>query len=115
GPSVSRFTFRYRLPPGWSVDALPPDVTTENGFGRLHVAYAVEQGVLVCRGELIFTRDRISAGEYPAFRAFVAQVDQTFARKVLVRGPRKAVQPQRAGRPDSPAVPRAAVALLAQP
>ncbi|MGZ5957070.1 MAG: DUF3857 domain-containing protein [Myxococcaceae bacterium] len=115
GPSVSRFTFRYRLPPGWSVDALPPDVTTENGFGRLHVAYAVEQGVLVCRGELIFTRDRISAGEYPAFRAFVAQVDQTFARKVLVRGPRKAVQPQRAALPDSPAVPRAAVAVLAQP
>ena len=24
GPSVSRFTFRYRLPSGWSVDALPP-------------------------------------------------------------------------------------------
>ena len=115
GPSVSRFTFRYRLPPGWSVDALPPDVTTENGFGRLHVAYAVEQGVLVCRGELIFTRDRISAGEYPAFRAFVAQVDQTFSRKVLVRGPRKAVQPQRAGRPDSPVAPHATVALLAQP
>jgi hypothetical protein len=97
------------------VDALPPDVTTENGFGRLHVAYAVEQGVLVCRGELIFTRDRISAGEYPAFRAFVAQVDQTFSRKVLVRGPRKAVQPQRARRPDSPPAPRAAVALLAPP
>ena len=100
GPSVTRFTFRYRLPPGWSVDALPPDVGTTNGFGRLQLAYTVEQGVLVCRGELVFSRDRISASEYPAFRAFVAQVDQAFSRKVLVRGPRKGVQPQRAARPD---------------
>jgi tetratricopeptide (TPR) repeat protein len=98
GPSVTRFTFRYRLPPGWSVDALPPDVGTTNGFGRLKLAYTVEQGVLVCRGELVFSRDRISANEYPAFRAFVAQVDQAFSRKVLVRGPRKGAQPQRAAR-----------------
>jgi hypothetical protein len=102
---VSRFTFRYRLPPGWSVDGLPPDVTTDNGFGKLKLAYTLEQDVLVCRGELVFTRDRISASEYPAFRAFVAQVDQAFSRKVLVRGPRKSVQPQRAERPSaSPAV-----------
>jgi hypothetical protein len=101
GPSVSRFTFRYRLPPGWSVDALPPDVTTDTGFGRIHLAYTLEQGVLVCRGELVFSRDRISASEYPAFRAFVAQVDQAFSRKVLVRGPQRTVQPQRAARPRS--------------
>ncbi|HTS81071.1 MAG TPA: DUF3857 domain-containing protein [Myxococcaceae bacterium] len=99
GPSVSRFTFRYRLPSGWSVDALPPDVTTSTGFGRLSLAYAVEQGVLVCRGEVVLSKDRISATEYPAFRAFVAQVDQAFSRKVLVRGPRKSTQPQRAARP----------------
>jgi transglutaminase-like putative cysteine protease len=111
GPSVSRFTFRYRLPPGWSVDALPPDVTTDSRFGRIHLAYTVEQGVLVCRGELVFTRDRISAREYPAFRAFVAQVDQAFSRKVLVRGPPKTVQPQRAARPR--ASPGAAPLALA--
>jgi hypothetical protein len=99
GPSVSRFTFRYRLPTGWSVDGLPPDVTTDNGFGKLRLTYAVEQGVLVCRGELVFARDRISASEYPAFRAFVAQVDQAFSRKVLVRAPRKTAPPQRAARP----------------
>jgi len=114
GPSVSRFTFRYRLPVGWSVDGLPPDVTTETRFGRLHVAYSVEQGVLVCRGELVFTRDRITANEYPEFRAFVAQVDQTFARKVLVRAPRKAVHPQRAARPGRRDVPLAPFALVTQ-
>ena len=109
GPSVSRFTFRYRLPPGWSVDGLPPDVSTDTRFGKLSLAYAVEKGMLVCRGELSFTRDRISVGEYPAFRAFVAQIDQAFSRKVLVRGPGKAVQPQRAGR----APPRPAALALA--
>ena len=114
GPSVSRFTFRYRLPPGWSVDALPPDVTTTTSFGRLSLVYAVEQGLLVCRGELVFTRDRVSASEYPAFRAFVAQVDQAFARKVLVRGPRKSVQPQRATRPP-PAAGVGPLALAAAP
>ncbi len=112
GPSVSRFTFRYRLPPGWSVDALPPDVTTTTGFGRLSLVYVVEQGLLVCRGELVFTRDRVSASEYPAFRAFVAQVDQAFARKVLVRGPRKSIQPQRATRPSAGGAP---LALAATP
>ncbi len=99
GPSVSRFTFRYRLPSGWSVDALPPDVTSDTGFGKLHLSYALEQGVLVCRGELVFSRDRISAREYPAFRAFVAQVDQAFSRKVLVRAPPRAAPPQRAAIP----------------
>jgi tetratricopeptide (TPR) repeat protein/transglutaminase-like putative cysteine protease len=114
GPSVTRFTFRYRLPPGWSVDALPPDVGTTNGFGRLSLGYTVEQGVLVCRGELVFSRDRIAASEYPAFRAFVAQVDQAFSRKVLVRGPRKSVQPQRATRPGRSAPP-AALTLASAP
>jgi hypothetical protein len=99
GPSVSRFTFRYRLPSGWSVDALPPDVTSDTGFGKLQLSYALEQGVLICRGELVFSRDRISAREYPAFRAFVAQVDQAFSRKVLVRAPPKAAPPQRAAIP----------------
>jgi hypothetical protein len=69
--------------------------------------------MLVCRGELVFTRDRISASEYPAFRAFVARVDQAFARKVLVRAPRKTASPQRAGRPS--AAPIASVALAASP
>jgi tetratricopeptide (TPR) repeat protein len=114
GPSVSRFTFRYRLPQGWSVDALPPDVTTESGFGKLHLTYAVEQGMLVCRGELVFTRDRISANEYPAFRAFVAGVDQAFSRKVMVRAPRATSAPQRADRPSAPAVAPVALATDAE-
>jgi tetratricopeptide (TPR) repeat protein/transglutaminase-like putative cysteine protease len=98
GPSVSRFTFRYRLPKGWSVDGLPPDVSSTGQFGQLTVKYSVEPGVLVCRGELIFSRDRIPAQDYPAFRAFVAQIDQAFSRKVLVRGPQKGASPQRARR-----------------
>ena len=101
-PSVNRFTFRYRLPSGWSVDGLPPDVTTETPFGRLTVRYVVEPGGLVCRGELAFTRDRISAQDYPAFRAFVAQVDQALGRKVSIRGPQKDAQPQRTGLPPAP-------------
>lgn len=108
-PSVNRFTFRYRLPPGWSVDGLPPDVTTETAFGRLTVKYAVEPGGLVCRGELAFTQDRITPQDYPAFRAFVAQVDQAFGRRVSIRAPQKEAQPQRTE------LPLPAPAVAAQP
>jgi len=108
-PSVNRFTFRYRLPSGWSVEGLPPDVTTETPFGRLTVRYVVEPGGLVCKGELAFTRDRISAQDYPAFRAFVAQVDQALGRKVSIRAPQKDTQPQRTE------LPAATPALAAHP
>jgi tetratricopeptide (TPR) repeat protein len=109
GPSVNRFTFRYRIPSGWSVDGLPPDITTETRFGRLTVRYAVQPGGLVCSGELAFTQDRIPAQDYPAFRAFVAQVDQAFGRKVSIRAPQKEVQPQRTE------LPVASPALAAHP
>ena len=109
GPSVSRFTFRYRLPKGWSVDGLPPDVSSTSQFGQLTVKYSVEPGLLVCRGELVFSRDRIRAQDYPAFRAFVAQIDQAFSRKVLVRAPQKGAQPQRADRAGPAAAPLAPI------
>jgi hypothetical protein len=80
------------------VDGLPPDVSSTSQFGQLTVKYSVEPGLLVCRGELVFSRDRIRAQDYPAFRAFVAQIDQAFSRKVLVRAPQKGAQPQRADR-----------------
>ena len=57
--------------------------------------YALEPGALVCTGELAFTQDRITAQDYPAFRAFVSQVDQAFGRKVSIRAPQKGAEPQR--------------------
>ncbi|MGO9063215.1 MAG: cell division protein FtsK, partial [Myxococcaceae bacterium] len=92
GPTVSRFHFLYQLPRGYVVDELPDAVTTETPFGHAQFGCHAEAEALDCSGEVAVTTARVSAKDYPAFRAFLAGVDQVFARKVLVRPTSSAVR-----------------------
>jgi len=85
GPSVSRFRFRYQLPRGYVVDGLPEALATSTPFGHANLGCRTEAEALECTGEVAVTTARVSARDYAAFRAFLAQVDQAFARKVLAR------------------------------
>ena len=85
GPSVSRFRFRYQLPRGYVVDAVPEALTTDTPFGHARLLCHAEAEALECTGEVAVTTARVSARDYAAFRAFLGQVDQAFARKVLAR------------------------------
>jgi len=92
GPTVSRFHFLYQLPRGYVVDELPHPIATETPFGHAQFGCHAEAEALDCTGEVALTTVRVSAKDYPAFRAFLTAVDQAFARKVLVRPTSSAVR-----------------------
>jgi cellulose synthase operon protein C len=85
GPSVSRFRFRYQLPHGYVVEGLPDALATDTPFGHARVGCRAEAEALECTGEVAVSTARVSAKDYAAFRAFLTNVDQAFARKVLAR------------------------------
>jgi len=85
GPSVSRFRYLYQLPHGYVVDELPHAVTTQTPFGHAQFGCRTQAEALECTGEVAVTTARVAAKDYAAFRAFLSEVDQAFARKVLVR------------------------------
>jgi hypothetical protein len=82
-PWMNRYEFEYSLPPGFAVPELPADLKEETPFGRLRIWHRIENGKLVCRGEVALTRTRIKTNEYPAFRAFLRRLDQAFSRKLV--------------------------------
>ncbi len=92
GPTVNRFHFLYQLPRGYVVDEVPDSVTTETPFGHAVFGCRAAAEALECSGEVAVTTARVAAKDYPAFRAFLAEVDQAFARKVLVRPTNSAVR-----------------------
>jgi hypothetical protein len=65
---------------------LPPDLSEETPFGRIRISHRMENGHLVSRCEVALTRTRITTSEYPAFRAFLRQLDQAFSRKLVASG-----------------------------
>jgi tetratricopeptide (TPR) repeat protein/transglutaminase-like putative cysteine protease len=85
-PWSNRFSYRYTLPPGWKVEEVPAPVTIDSPFGRFTVRYQTAGG-LTAEGEIAFKAARVKAADYPAFRAFVAEVDRAMSRQVKVAGP----------------------------
>jgi hypothetical protein len=85
GVWVNKLRFTYTLPAGWSPVALPSDVTDESPFGSLRLSAHKEGGKLVVEGTLVMARARVTPKEYPAFRGWLMQVDQSFSRKLLVQ------------------------------
>jgi tetratricopeptide (TPR) repeat protein len=92
GPTVSRFHFLYQLPHGYVVDELPQPLATSTPFGHAQFGCRAEGTELECTGEVAVTTARVSAKDYPAFRAFLSEVDQALAKKVLVRPTSSAVR-----------------------
>jgi hypothetical protein len=84
-PSVSRFRFRYQLPHGYVAEDIPVASTTHTPFGHARFECRTEGEALECTGEVALTTDRVSVADYAAFRAFLAQIDQAFAQKILLR------------------------------
>jgi hypothetical protein len=93
-PWSSSLSFRFTLPAGYQPRELPPPVNETSPFGSLRMSYRMDGGKLLAECELILSVARVSAADYPAFRAFLGRVDQAFARKVTVSGaPAQAAAP----------------------
>ena len=83
GPWTNRFEVRHALPAGYRVKALPAEAQEQTPFGYMRLTHRVENGQIVSEGEVALTEARISAGDYPLFRAFLKRVDEAFGHKVV--------------------------------
>jgi len=88
-PWEARFTYRYRLPPGWRPVEIPEPARLEAAFGSFEVVARAEGDGLVAEGRVAFSRSRIAVADYPAFRDFVGQIDRALSRPIRV-GPARA-------------------------
>ena len=85
GPWVETLSATYPLPQGYTASEPLPAFESVSRFGRASVKVRVEAGVLNCEGEFRIDSARISASDYPKFRAWVLEVDQAFGQRVTVR------------------------------
>jgi hypothetical protein len=108
-PSVSRFTYRYALPPGWRVVEAPAAASGASSHASFEVRAREEGGALVVEGHVTFAASRVPAAEYPAFRALMGELDRAFARTVRVAPAAEAAPaPGPEGPPGAAAAPAAA-------
>ncbi|HET9594525.1 MAG TPA: DUF3857 domain-containing protein, partial [Anaeromyxobacteraceae bacterium] len=89
-PWETRLAFRWALPAGWRAEALPAPVLLDAPFGLCQVEYREEGGALVAEARLALRRARVTAGDYPAFRAFLAGVDRALGNPIRAVPPRHA-------------------------
>lgn len=85
GVLVHELTMNYSLPANWTVPEVPPEVIEESPFGTLRIAAEKKDGKLRVTGRISMSRARITAKEYPEFRAWLMKVDQAFSRKLVVQ------------------------------
>jgi hypothetical protein len=83
-PSETRFTYRYRLPPGWTVTELPEPASGDGAQAGFEVRYRQEGDALVAEGHVTFKAGRVPAEGYRAFRELLGRVDRAFDRKVRI-------------------------------
>lgn len=76
---------RYTFPSGWKLSALPEPTVDPSPFGTLRITATREGETLVVTGTLVMGKPFIEPKDYPAFRAWLMQVDQSFSRKLLVQ------------------------------
>jgi tetratricopeptide (TPR) repeat protein len=97
----SRLQYTYALPAGWGVAELPADTVERSAFGSLTITVRRAGEKLVVDGTLVMSSARISAKEYPAFRAWLMRVDQAFSRKLVVERPANMQDSAADGRPEA--------------
>ncbi len=85
GVWTNRFEVTYTLPPSWTPGALPAKDVLTSPFGSLTISATTKDGKLKVSGELVMSQARISAKDYPAYRAWLLQVDQAFSHKLTVQ------------------------------
>jgi tetratricopeptide (TPR) repeat protein len=85
GVFSNELTMNYTLPPNFTVSELPPEVVEDSPFGTLRITVDKKDGKLRTYCRISLTRARITAKEYPEFRAWLMKVDQAFGRKLMVQ------------------------------
>jgi len=80
----NRFEYTYELPEGFRVERLPRTGEVRSDFGFATLAIEEAEGRVIARGTVSIAVPRIEAADYPAFRRFLAEVDELFGGKLVV-------------------------------
>lgn len=75
-----------RLPPKTKVGTLPIGGEATSEYGRLVVRYSATPTEVVVETELVLSRDRITAAQYPEFRSWVEQADVILRQLIPLEG-----------------------------
>lgn len=83
---VDRQSWTYSLPAGWAMAEAPADSVEQSVFGSLRIRVKkLEANKVSVEGEMIMSQARVTAAQYPAFRAWLMRVDQAYSKKLVVQ------------------------------
>ena len=78
----------FRIPKGWRLEGPAPAArVVDSPFGRFRLEVDVEGEVVRVRSSLDVTRARIAPGDYPRFRAFLAEIDAALDGRLAIVPP----------------------------
>lgn len=85
GVWMNELEMNYSLPPNWDVAEAPREVVESSVFGELRITTAKTATGFTVKGRVTMAAARISAKDYPAFRAWLMKVDQAFSHKLVAQ------------------------------
>ena len=85
-PWTTQEEFWFDLPAGAKVET-PTALDVATPFGKATITYVHRANMLTIRSRVQFTTTRVSAADYPKFRAFCVELERAFRRDVKVTLP----------------------------
>jgi transglutaminase-like putative cysteine protease len=85
--SVMSEEFRFRLPAGAQVSALPEDAVVQTPFGNAQIHFTAQNSSLTITSEVHVSATKIDPQDYEEFRRFCESVDEVLQRDVKVTLP----------------------------
>lgn len=79
-PSVETFDLEIQRPPGYSWGAVPSSQALESAAGRFDLEISTTDTEARVRARIELRSSRITPDEYPAFRAFLSDIDRSLER-----------------------------------
>ena len=83
-PWTTEEEIHIQLPEDANVGTLPRNTNISSEFGNAKIEYRIDGHEVIVSSTVQFTDTRIPASHYPAFRDFVAQAEEAFARDIEV-------------------------------
>jgi hypothetical protein len=74
----------YELEKGLKIASVPEDVEIAEPFGSYRRTFSRKDETLTMREEFVFTQNRVSVGDYEAFKGFCNRVDSLMDQKILL-------------------------------
>jgi tetratricopeptide (TPR) repeat protein len=84
GVWVNRFSVTFEPPANYALQTIPEEFDDASDFGRVQLKVSVVNGKPTVAAEVSLAKARITAAEYPKFRAWLLRLDQALNRKLTL-------------------------------